>query len=118
MRWSPDGRRIAFDAVSTGDPAFTDAYVFVMNADGEELHRLVRGHDLAWSPDATKIAYAAASLSASGIGVVTPRGVQVRSLRCDLSPEREATKWKPAVFGMSFESALLRYAKMPMDFRI
>lgn len=53
--WSPDGRLLAFIGAMKGE----DNYLFVMNADGSDLRRLVRaGSTGAWSPDGSKIAYA------------------------------------------------------------
>lgn len=56
-QWSPDGRRIAFRAYDTrsGCPFCFDA-VYVMNADGSNLHQLTRNiavSGFAWSPIVT-----------------------------------------------------------------
>jgi Tol biopolymer transport system component len=38
--WSPDGRQIAFDTDRDG-PGFTNVEIYVMNADGTEVTRLI-----------------------------------------------------------------------------
>ena len=58
--WSPDGRRIAFYA-----PASERRSVFVVDADGSHLRRIIQAgkvgfggdHGLAWSPDGRRLAY-------------------------------------------------------------
>jgi hypothetical protein len=39
--WSPDGTQIAFER---------RPFIYVMNADGSHVRRLVRGRDPAWQP--------------------------------------------------------------------
>jgi Tol biopolymer transport system component len=54
--WSPDGTRIAFSDIRSGD--FTSIYV--MNPDGNNRMRLTNGsydHSPSWSPDGTKVAF-------------------------------------------------------------
>ncbi len=54
--WSPDGSRIAFTAIRSGDAPS----IYVMNPDGSNRVRLTTsGYDYipAWSPDGTKIAF-------------------------------------------------------------
>jgi Tol biopolymer transport system component len=64
--WSPDGRRIAYDA---NDPVTGVSRVYVMNADGSDPQPLTspdRGSWAPdWSPDGTKILYL--SLPAEGV---------------------------------------------------
>ena len=58
--WSPDGKQIAFTAPSS----FGSEAVYVMNADGSNVHllptvpeQLARGFGPDWSPDGSKIAF-------------------------------------------------------------
>jgi Tol biopolymer transport system component len=54
--WYPDGTRIVFNDVATGD---SDPVIRVMNADGSDQHALpVRGTQPTWSPDGIWLAYA------------------------------------------------------------
>lgn len=63
-RWSPDGRRIAFDR-NTG----FGASVFVMSADGTNVKEIAPGGNPTWSPDGAALAYS-----------VPLEGVYVKSL--------------------------------------
>ena len=48
--WSPDGRRLVF-------ARYTDSSLWIVNADGTGLRRLVEGNSPAWSPDGHSIAF-------------------------------------------------------------
>ena len=52
--WSPDGRFIAFQSDRGGQHIWD---IYVMNADGSNLRRLVRGLSPAWSPDGRFIVF-------------------------------------------------------------
>lgn len=56
--WSPDSRRIAFIRAIDEQPA----HVWIMNADGSDLHQLFTDgageHSVTWSPDGQQIAFA------------------------------------------------------------
>lgn len=81
LSWSPDGRRLAFDAFVTG----TDrGQVYAMDADGSGLAQLTLGDEAsfmpAWSPDGGRIAYVCGEdlclMNADGSG---SRGLSVTS---------------------------------------
>ena len=67
IRWSPDGSHIAVQtSVHRKTPPYPDR-LFLMNADGSDLHQLAEDVDvqgtywspgLSWSPDGTRMAYA------------------------------------------------------------
>lgn len=68
--WSPDGTEIAFTHQRPGQGRFQ---VYVMQADGSQVHRVTRGifdQSPAWSPDGRWIA----TQSADGIHLVHPDG--------------------------------------------
>src|ERR1700741_2111012 len=78
-RWSPDGGRIAFYRAPFPFPQPTiSAGLFVINADGSDLHELAPGHGLQaadWSPDGTQlVAYSGDSLLLVRVsdGALTP----------------------------------------------
>ncbi len=66
IQWSPDGEHIAVQAGHIRDAYGVDT-LFVMNADGSDMHQLAEDHEvqsvhfspnLSWSPDGTRMAYA------------------------------------------------------------
>jgi TolB protein len=55
LRWSPNGRQIAFVRYTSGNPGTYD--LWVMQADGTEQHLLVaNAYTSAWSPDGRQLA--------------------------------------------------------------
>lgn len=60
-RWSPDGKRIAFQRDMDKTKKQTTAEVFIMNADGTDLQRLTHNNVLdtypSWSPDGDSLAF-------------------------------------------------------------
>jgi hypothetical protein len=77
--WSPDGSLIAFtrqEVVESGGQSVATSDIFVMNADGTDVHRLTNGGDRntnlypQWAPDGTKIAYLAGITGGPGALVV------------------------------------------------
>jgi TolB protein len=78
--WSPDGRQIVF-VRDLNDPAGEDLYV--MNADGSNVHRIVTApgfdNSPAWSPRGRLIAYAHNTL----LRTVRPDGTGMRTLAKD-----------------------------------
>src|SRR5579859_985572 len=63
IRWSPDGRRLAFDGENAAAPSgcFRDCYaprVFVINANGRGLRLIADGAEFpSWSPAGRRLAY-------------------------------------------------------------
>jgi hypothetical protein len=63
--WSPDGRRIAFN---------DDDGVFVMDADGSHVVRLIDGYEPRWSPDGQWILVSSSFNSATKLTVIAADG--------------------------------------------
>ncbi len=57
VSWSPDGKRLAFSAVTGLGGGPPDAQIMVMDADGKNAAPLGKGMLPAWSPDGKKILY-------------------------------------------------------------
>ena len=101
LRWSPDGRKIAFieqTARATRD-------VYLMNADGSGVRNLTRSEadeqTVTWSPDGRKIAFVRSldGGNSSGIYVMNADGTAQRRLqratRAGLSGRPRRSKEEP-----------------------
>jgi Tol biopolymer transport system component len=81
--WSPDGTKIAYEAIVGKNPA-----IFVMNADGRErtqiTHRTrTREENPDWSPDGTQIAFYSERFGNAEIVVMNPDGTKQRRITHD-----------------------------------
>jgi Tol biopolymer transport system component len=119
--WSPDWRRIAFvpyACASVKGACVRTASIYVMNADGSELHRIARaGKDKqipsgqrvgpraaqpVWSPDGRTIAFGSERDGNVELYVMTPDGSNQR--RLTRSPEaEESLAWSPDGRKIAFE---------------
>ena len=64
VRWSPDGRQIAYIKIPDSQTPFTVGELWLMSVDGSNAHKLAdadSGHGFApaWSPDGTRLAFVA-----------------------------------------------------------
>jgi Tol biopolymer transport system component len=75
--WSPDSTQIVFDNDSN-DPSMQGIYL--MNASGTNIHKIVHGGFPAWSPDGTMIAFVAPSDEGNDIFSVSIDGSDVTQL--------------------------------------
>jgi Tol biopolymer transport system component len=81
--WSPDGRQLAFTALTTGS-ADGDPHIVVVGADGNGLARIgpssIEAWDPAWSPDGTRIAFKGQSNGVDAIYVMDALGGNARRI--------------------------------------
>jgi TolB protein len=75
--WSPDSTQIAFWNDSN-DPSAQGVYL--MNADGTDIHKIADGGSPAWSPDGEAIAFAAAASQGNDIYSVSIDGSRLTRL--------------------------------------
>ena len=57
--WSPDSQRIVFYSIWRNEKGHREAFLYVMNADGQNLTQFIKvaGGGAAWSPDGKKILF-------------------------------------------------------------
>jgi Tol biopolymer transport system component len=103
--WSPDGRLIAFEnaPASTLQPGVEpqEKDIYVMDADGSNVHRLTDSPGLdegpLWSPDGTKIAFSSARDGQQELYVMNADGTDPRRLT-DNPARDESPDWQPLPF--------------------
>lgn len=97
--WSPDGRKVAFVSVETGN-----ADIFVINADGTGKTRLTtntaRDAGPSWSPDGTKIVFYSNRGGANAIYLMNADGSNQTNIG-----EGSTPAWKPTGNTIAFTSA-------------
>jgi Tol biopolymer transport system component len=99
--WSPNGKRLAFEA--SQDPSGFNIDIYVMNADGSGVKRITKEptHDRmpSWSPDGTRIAFLRgrwkpfAEENTGGISTIRADGTDLRQLTDN--PADEYPAWSP-----------------------
>ena len=89
--WSPDGTRLAFTS-RRENGTFS---VYVINADGTNVRRVVEGYsrDPVWSPDGTRIAYVEGTQTGHFIAVVGADGTNRKALT---TPTNFVTDFSPS----------------------
>ena len=119
-RWSPDGSRIAFVMSPRGHLTryAGDGDIYVINADGIDIHRLTDGLDAsspAWSPDGSRIAF------------VKNQGQELVVMSADGSDQRviarargyyEGPAWSPDGDAIAYQSSLHRDMNVTAIFTI
>jgi WD40 repeat protein len=103
--WSPDGTEIAF----SGDAYDAHPAVYVMNADGSDVHRLTDVYPSfspAWSPDGTSIAFTSGRICNGELWVIGVDGTGQRPLVVDKDFDLAGQSWSP-------DGAMIAFRRQP-----
>jgi Tol biopolymer transport system component len=75
-RWSPDGKRLAFERIFDSDHGL--AHLYVMNADGSDAHQVgtivSAAEGISWSPEGDRLAFTDGASDIADIAVVKTDG--------------------------------------------
>ena len=94
--WSPDGKKIAYDAyLNPEDPDLSPREIFVMDADGNNKRQLAEegGVHPSWSPDGKRIAFVG-GINVNQINVMDADGRNQKRLTHDFVHKRMPS-WSP-----------------------
>lgn len=81
VAWSPDGKQLAYTIMEGRDDTYNDIYtIYLINLDGTNRHRLVRGEWPAWTPDGKRLVYYDYRDERDGIFIIDADGRNERRL--------------------------------------
>ena len=112
--WSPDGRKIAFTSdrdhlFVVGPGQIGDTEIYVMNADGKNIVRLMKfggwNHEPSWSPDGRKIAFVSEPNRSGNLEIYVMEANGKNPVRLTRNPGWDADpSWSPDGTKIAFES--------------
>lgn len=107
VRWSPDGRKIAFTAIREGDDSYE---IYVTDVDGSNLHQITdseNANDILsdWSPDGKKILYTTYLEGDIEIYVINSDGTNIHQIT-NRESSQDDPQWSPDGKRILFSSDL------------
>ncbi|MEW6752625.1 MAG: hypothetical protein AB1505_16820 [Candidatus Latescibacterota bacterium] len=98
--WSPDGRQIAFESQRDGDVA-----IWVMEADGSGVRKLVQGREPSWSPDGRTVVFTSSQFDGNDeIYTIRVDGSQRQRLTVNHDKFDWFAQWSPSGDRIAFDS--------------